>query len=119
MDRIVIRGARFAARIGVTKEERAQPQDLVLDVKIAIDTRPAGQTDDFSQTICYTKVVETIEQILTQPFHLIEAVAEAVAARVLSDYPVAEVFVRVAKPGAFPGRRVDHAAVEITRKRDG
>ena len=119
MDRIVISAARFSAHIGVTEQERAQAQDLVVDIKMALDTRPAGRSDDFSQTVCYTTVIETIEHILTQPFHLIEAVAEAVAARILSDHPADEVFVRVAKPGAFPGRRIGHAAVEITRTRNG
>ena len=119
MDRIVISAGRFSAHIGVTEHERAQAQDLVLDIKMALDTRPAGQSDDLAQTICYTTVVEAIEQILTRPFHLIEAVAEAVAARILSDHPADEVFVRVAKPDAFPGRRIGQAAVEITRTRHG
>ena len=118
-DRIIVSAARFSAHIGVTEEERAQPRDLVFDIEMVFDTRPAGRSDDFSQTVCYTTVVEAVEQILTRPFHLIEAVAEAVAARVLADYPVEEVFVRVTKPGAFPGKRIGHASVEITRTRDG
>ena len=118
-DRIIVSAARFSAHIGVTEEERAQPQDLVFDIEMVFDTRPAGRSDDFSQTVCYTTVVEAVEQILTRPFHLIEAVAEAVAARVLADHPVEEVFVRVTKPGAFPGKRIGHASVEITRTRDG
>lgn len=118
-DRIIINAARFSAHIGVTEEERTQPQDLVLDIEMAFDTRPAGRGDDFAQTVCYTTVVEAVEQILARPFHLIEAVAEAVAARILADHPVEEVFVRVAKPGAFPGKRIGYAAVEITRTRDG
>ncbi|MDA1315923.1 MAG: dihydroneopterin aldolase [Acidobacteria bacterium] len=119
MDQIVISGARLAAHIGVTDEERGGVQDLVFDIRMAFDTREAGRTDDFSRTVDYATVVERIEDILRKPFRLIEAVAEEVAERVLSEFPVSEVFVRVAKPGAFPGRRVDHAAVEITRTRDG
>ena len=53
------------------------------------------------------------------PFHIIEAVAETVAALIIDEFPVSQVFVRVAKPGAFPDRSIDHAAVEITRSRDG
>ena len=119
MDRIIISGARLPANIGVTAEERAEPQELVFDISIAIDTHAAGSNDDYSQTVCYATVVEGVEQVLTRPFHLIEAVAEAVAARVLSDHPVQEVSVRVAKPEAFPGKPVAHAAVEITRTGDG
>jgi dihydroneopterin aldolase len=119
MDRILISGACLPAHIGVTDEERAGVQDLIFDIRIAFDTREAGGTDDYSKTVCYATIVERIEDILRKPFRLIEAVAEAVAERVLGEFPVGEVFVRVAKPGAFPGRRVDHAAVEITRTRDG
>jgi dihydroneopterin aldolase len=86
---------------------------------MAFDTREAGRTDDYSRTINYAAVVDRIEDILSKPFRLIEAVAETVADRILSEFTVSEVFVRVAKPGAFPQKRVDHAAVEITRTRDG
>ena len=119
MDQIVISGARLSAHIGVTDEERARVQDLVFDIRMAFDTREAGRTDDYSRTINYAAVVDRIEDILREPFRLIEAVAEAVADRILSEFPVSEVFVRVAKPGAFPQKRVDHATVEITRTRDG
>lgn len=119
MDRILISGARLPARIGVSDEERGQSQELIFDLTLVRDLREAGQTDDYSKTVCYTAVVRGIEDILTKPFHLIEAVAETVAARILKEFPVSEVFVRVAKPGAFPGRSVDQAGVEITRRRDG
>jgi dihydroneopterin aldolase len=119
MDQIVISGARLPAHIGVTDEERAAVQDLVFDIRMAFDTREAGRTDDFSKTVDYAAVVERIEDILRKPCQLIEAVAETVAARILGEFSVGEVFVRVAKPGAFPQKRVDHAAVEITRTRDG
>lgn len=119
MDWIVISGARLSAHIGVPDEERAGLQELVFDIRMAFDIREAGRTDDFSKTICYATVIERIEGVLEKPFHLVEAVAETVAALILSEFPVSEVFVRVAKPGAFPQKRVDHAAVEITRTRDG
>jgi dihydroneopterin aldolase len=119
MDRILITAARLPAHIGVTDEERAQPQTLVFDITLLRDLREAGRTDDYTKTVCYAEVVREIEDILTKPFHLIEAVAESVAARVLSGFAVDEITVRVAKPGAFPDKPVDHAAVEITRRRNG
>jgi len=119
MDRILINAARLSAHIGVSDEERAQPQDLVFDITLLHDLREAGESDDFSKTICYAEVIREVEGILAKPFHLIEAVAETVAARVLADFAVEEITVRVRKPGAFPGRSIDHAAVEITRRRDG
>ena len=119
MDRILISRARLPAFIGVTDEERAQSQELVFDITLMCDLREAGQGDDFSKTICYTEVVQQIKTILTQPFHLIEAVAETVAANVLAAFPIDAVTLRVAKPGAFLDKSIDYAAVEITRRRDG
>ena len=105
--------------IGVPDEERAGLQDLIFDLRMAYDVGEAGRTDDFSKTLCYATVVERVESILSEPFHIIEAVAETVAALILDEFPVGQVFVRVAKPGAFPDKSIDHAAVEITRARDG
>jgi len=119
MDWIILSGMRLPAHIGVPDEERAGLQDLVFDIRMAYDTREAGRTDDFSKTICYATVIEHIERILEKPFHLVEAVAETVAARILSEFPISEVRVRVAKPDAFPEKRIDYAAVEITRTRHG
>ncbi len=119
MDRILISRARLPAYIGVSNEERAQSQELVFDITLTCDLREAGQGDDFSKTICYTKVVQQIKTILTQPFHLIEGVAETVAADVLAGFPVDSITVRVAKPGAFLDKSIDYAAVEITRSRNG
>jgi len=119
MDRIFINGARLPAHIGVTGEERAQPQDLIFDVTMVRDLSEAGRTDDYAKTVCYAHVLGEIEDILRNPFHLIEAVAEAVAAGILAGFAVEEVTVHIAKPGAFPNKQVDHAAVEITRRRDG
>lgn len=119
MDRILISGARLPAYIGVSDEERAQPQELVFDITLTCDLRAAGQGDDFSKTICYAAVVQQIKTILTQPFHLIEAVAETVAANVIAGFPVDSITVRVAKPSAFLNESIEYAAVEITRRRDG
>jgi len=119
MDRILINAARLPAHIGVSDEERAQPQALIFDITLLRDLSEAGRTDDYTKTVCYAEILGEIEDILTKPFHLIEAVAETVAARVLTGFAVEQITVRVSKPGAFPDRSVDHAAVEITRRRDG
>lgn len=118
MDRILISRARLPAYVGVSDEERAKSQELVFDITLTCDLREAGQGDDFSQTICYAAVVQQIKTILTQPFHLIEAVAETVAADVLACFPVDSITVRIAKPGAFLDKSIEYAAVEITRRRD-
>ena len=111
MDQIVITGARLSAHIGVTDEERAEAQDLIFDIRMSYDIREAAKTDDFSKTVCYATVVDRIEDILNKPFRLIETVAETTAEQILNEFPVSQVFVRVAKPGAFPKKRVESQGV--------
>lgn len=119
MDRIFINAARLPAHIGVSEKERTHSQPLIFDITLLRDLSEAGRTDDYTKTVCYAEVLGAVEEILTKPFHLIEAIAETVAAHVLADFAVDEITVRVSKPGAFPDKSVEHAAVEITRRRDG
>lgn len=120
MDKIVVPGIPLRARVGVTEDERRSSQELVVDLALHLDLAPAGASDDFSRTVDYDAVCGTVQQVVeSRPFRLIEAVAEEVARRVLEDFDVAEVEVRVQKPGALRARGVPFAAVEIRRSRDG
>jgi len=120
VDRIVIPGIPLRAHVGVTGEERRTAQDLVVDLVLHLDLAPAGAADDLSKTVDYDAVCASVAGVVTsQPFHLIEAVAERVAGTILGGFDVAEVEVRVQKPGALQGWGVPFAAVEVSRRRDG
>lgn len=120
MDRILVPELPLQARVGITEEERAMPQALSVDVELGLDLSRAGRRDDFTETVDYVAVCEVVASVVgSRAFHLIEAVAEEVAAAVLDRFPVAEVRVRVRKPGALPAWRAPHAAVEVRRARDG
>jgi dihydroneopterin aldolase len=106
--------------VGITDEERAVPQALSVDVELGLDLSRAGRRDDLAETVDYVAVCEVVATVVkTRAFHLIEAIAEGMAAAVLDRFPVAEVRVRVRKPGALLAWRVPHAAVEVCRTRDG
>jgi dihydroneopterin aldolase len=110
-DRIVLSKMIFEGRHGVTDGERTQAQPFEVDVEIHLDTRPAGLADDLSKTVDYGGAFEICR--------LIEAIAEEIAGKLLAlsePLGATEVVVRVRKPRApLPGR-LDHAAVEITRR---
>lgn len=119
MDRILVPELRLEARVGVGDEERAAPQALVLEIEIGLDLRPAGTTDDLLETIDYEEVCAVAESVVgARAYHLIETVAEAVAAALLERFPAAETRVQVRKPGALRHRAVPYAAVEVRRRRD-
>lgn len=120
VDRIVIPGMPLRARVGVTEEERRAPQEIVVGVVLHLDLAEAGAADDISRTVDYESVCDTVSSVLAErPRHLVEALAEDVAAAVLAGFSVSRVDVRVEKPGALRSRGVPYAAVEISRGHRG
>jgi len=118
-DRIYLHEMVFEGRHGVTDEERAQPQQIEVDLDILLDLRPAGQSDDLADTVDYADVFAACRDIVEQrSFHLLEGIAEAIAGAVLADFPrVESVSVRVKKPGLPIDGQVEHAGVGIERRR--
>ncbi len=119
VDRIVIPGIPLRARVGITEEERAAEQEVLVLVELRLDLREAGARDDLARTIDYDAVCERISEVVRgRAFHLIETIAEACAGNVLAGFArVDEVRVEVRKPGALRARGVPYAAVEVTRRR--
>jgi dihydroneopterin aldolase len=120
-DRIFIKGARFECCLGVTEEERAFPQQVVVDVDLATDVSRAASTDDIGDTVNYSEVWHTVRaEVEGRTYHLIEALAERVATALLGRFDRAEqVTVAIAKPAAAKARNADAAGVEVTRARPG
>jgi dihydroneopterin aldolase len=82
-----------------------------------LDLRPAGQSDDLTQTVDYGAVLERVGRVVAeQSFSLIEALAEAIAVEVLSDPRVVGVSVSVRKLRPPVAVDVASVAVRITRR---
>lgn len=118
-DRIVLARMEFEGRHGVGDEEREFPQVIEIDVELSLDLSSAGKSDDLEQTINYAEVFKRCRPIVEErSFHLLEAIAEAVAADLLGAYPRLEsVAVRVRKPGVPIDGVLEYAGVEIERTR--
>jgi dihydroneopterin aldolase len=118
-DRIVLHSMEFEGRHGAGEEERSAPQVLELDVEMVLDLRDAGKADDLGQTVDYSGVFEHCRAIVEErSFHLLEAIAEAVATDLLAAFePIDTVVVRVRKPGVPIDGVLEYAAVEIERSR--
>ena len=102
------------------EEERARPQEIVVEVELRLDLRSAGEADDLGSTVDYEEVCAlAAATVRSRSFALIEAVAEQVAAALLERFDVAEARVRVRKPGALRAWEVPYAQVEVRRARDG
>jgi dihydroneopterin aldolase len=120
-DRILLEGMVFHGRHGTLPAERELGQPFVVDVELRLDLRPAGLSDDLTQTVDYGEVHKQVKEIVEgPPVSLTETVAERVAAAVLEQHPPVEaVRVKVAKPHVRLGDTVlEGSAVEILRRRD-
>ena len=121
-DVILLEGMRFYGYHGVNPEERALGQRFTVDVALAVDLRAPGRSDDLGDTVSYSAVFTLVRRIVEgEPRNLIEAVAEAIAAGILGDFPaVKNVTVTVRKPEApLRGAMLDAAGVRLTRERAG
>jgi dihydroneopterin aldolase len=109
---------RFYAYHGVNPEERSLGQRFMVDVVLAVDLRRPGQSDDLADTVSYSDVFKVVRGIVEgEPRNLIEAVAEEIAAAILTGFPqVTRVTVTVRKPEVpMKGSLLDAAGVRITR----
>ena len=118
MDRILIAGIDCVAAIGVTPEERTMKQRLSIDVEIATDISQAARSDSLKDALDYSKVATVVTEVCrSRDFHLIETVAELLAARILAEFlaPRVRILVRKISPVLEP--RVNYVSVEIVRSR--
>lgn len=120
-DRIRVLGIEGTGHHGVLPEERRDGQVFIVDLELVVSLQAAGQSDDLSDTIDYAQVAAAALAVIEgEPCNLIEAVAEQIAARVLShqeidEVTVDEVTVTVHKPQAPVGVPFRDVSVTVVR----
>ena len=119
-DRIIMEGMQFYGFHGVNAEERSLGQSYVVDLTVEMDLGIPGKSDRLEDTVSYTHLFRSVKKVLEgESRNLLEATAEAVAGRILEEFPVNAVQVRVKKPRPpIKGSFVENAVVEIYRIRD-
>jgi D-erythro-7,8-dihydroneopterin triphosphate epimerase len=101
-DRIEIRDLLLRAIIGINPDERINRQDVLLNIELDTDLRPAAHSDDIRDAVNYRTIAkEVIELVEGSEYQLVESLAEAVAALCLRDKRVTRVGVSLQKPGAL------------------
>jgi len=115
-DTIYVQNMQFYGRHGVNPEEKELGQRFEVDIELDLDTRPAGLSDDLTQTINYAHVFRLVKRLVEEEcFDLIEALAETIAAQVGREFGPEAVRVRVRKPQAPLKGVFDYVAVAIER----
>ena len=99
---------------GVNEDERRDGQRFLYD--LSLDVGDAGASDRIEDAVDYREVAACVREVSeARAYHLLEALAAAVADALLDRFTVASVNVRVRKPDVrLP---VDYAAVSVERSR--
>ncbi len=116
MDRILIHDLQARCLLGVNEEERREKQEVVINLSIFTDLAQAGKSDHLDDTVDYRGLKKRIlHMVENSQYHLVEALAEAIAAICLEDQKIFQIQVKVEKPSAL--RFARSVGVEITRAR--
>lgn len=114
MDQVFIHDLLVRGVIGISDSERANPQDILINVVIYTDISQAGISDKIDDCVSYRTVAKRIiaytEKISR---YTVEALATDIAGLVLEEKGAAGCRVKVEKPGAVRFSR--SVGVEIER----
>jgi len=114
-DAIRIRRMRFWGRHGVTEAERANPQEIELDVELIVDCSQAARSDRLDDAVDYHAAYRVCERIVTErSFSLLEALAAECLRELMRDTRVEHATIRARKPGLLDGATPE---VEMSRAR--
>lgn len=116
MDRVILSGIRCGIRVGVTSEERRDPQDCLVDVELECNLSRATRTDDLQDTLDYSKVVDLVLGLSREEeFTLLEGFAGQLEEGIRRSMRFDSLTIRVKK--LYPPLRgtVDFAGIEIRR----
>lgn len=116
MDRITLNNMVFFGYHGAMSEEQEIGGRFEVDIDLLGDFKQASNSDDLSKAVDYQKAYESIKQIIEgEKYNLIEGLAEAVAKKILGEFEVSRVNVRLRKRNVPIGGVIDFVEVELSR----
>lgn len=110
-------GMAFFGRHGVFPAERELGARFTVDVELEADLAPAGASDRLEDTVNYARAYDLVREVVEgESCHLLEAVAERIAGRLLELPRVERATVRVHKKPPLEGE-FRSFGVELVRAR--
>lgn len=119
MDTLILRELHFVGRHGLLPIEAENAQPFSATVELELPLVHAGETDRLDQTVDYRTVQAVVRSVIEgSRKHLIETLAESIAAELLRAFPqVRAVSVEVTKPRPPVDFQFAGVAVRIRRER--
>lgn len=118
LDQIVIRNLLVRGILGINPEERTNRQDILVNVTMWADTRPAAHSDDIADAVNYRTIAKAIIAHIEagSPLLVERLVAEITALCFETDSRILAVETTVEKPGAL--RFAESVGITIFRTRE-
>ncbi len=115
-DKIFLEDLEARCIIGIFDWERKTKQKILISFEFPVDIRRAARRDDIRDTIDYKSIAKRVLNFVNESrYYLIETLAEKLAGLILKEFKLAEIKIRVSKPGAVRGSK--NVGVEIVRKK--
>ena len=116
MDRVILNGIQCRLRVGVSPQERREPQDCLVDVEMETDLARAARTDDLRDTLDYSRVFALVQHLSSnEEFALLEKFAGRLVEEIRQQVPCETLLVRVKKLHPPLAGSLAYAGVEIRR----
>jgi dihydroneopterin aldolase len=113
---VFVRDLEIVASVGVFEHEKRYEQRILVSTELVVVDGYDGVSDRLEHVLDYGKLVDGIAlQVQREHVHLIETLAERIAAHCLADGRVESVRVRIEKPDVLP--QVRSVGIEIERRR--
>jgi 7,8-dihydroneopterin aldolase/epimerase/oxygenase len=114
---IELQGIELHAFHGVLDDERREGQRFLVDLELEPVDTTAASTDRIEDAVDYRDVVAAVVEVSDgHAYHLLEALATALADALVARFPLQRARVRVRKPDVVLPRPVEHAAVVVERR---
>ena len=116
MDKVIIRDLLTRGPIGISSEERAHSQDILVNAVLYTDTRKVAETDSIEDCVNYSTIAGKITKLAeNNQRKTVEAFTRDIADMCLEHPLVKKVVVRVEKTSAV--RFAKAVGVEIEREK--
>jgi 7,8-dihydroneopterin aldolase/epimerase/oxygenase len=113
-DQIKLANVKLHPRIGVTLEERRNPQECEADLTIWGDFEAAAATDSIDKSIDYCRVLDEMHNVAGErDYVLIETLAYRITRSILQKFPINRVKIRLRKRPASLRNQIDFVEIEV------
>lgn len=118
--RIVIERLEFAARCGVTPDERSHTQPLAVDLELDYETSAAAASDHLADTVDYARVAQRVVELGSkQDCALLEALAERLLDMLFAEFATERIALWIRKLAPPVPHVAGSVGLKIQRARSG